>query len=170
MLRCRSCTMKTYMLPVLLVFTCAVSFAQAGDMLIKKDTLLLKADECNWYFTAPGKTSVSEFILSNINAGNLKAYDDMSNELIPANKIYTWKKGADTVANYDADAGKTTYKIVQRQIDPQQLSRIRIIQDWYFNSVKGKLFSKITGIELLQEVNNPMGILIGYKIFCRIYY
>ena len=172
--------MKTYILPLLLVFTCGISFAQAGDMLIKKDTLLLKAEESNWYFTVTNgnkaggypsdKISMGDFLVNAVKTGNLKAYDGMSGELIPANKIDTWKMGIDTVANYDSDSDKTMYKIIQRKINLQQLSRIRILQDWFLNSVTGKLFSKINCIELLQEVNNPIGIFIGYKIFCRIYY
>ena len=61
--------------------------------------------------------------------------------------------------------------MLSKRRDPDNISRIRIFQDWYFDVSTGKLQGMIKWIELLEEVHTSYsGIFIGYRPFCRIYY
>ena len=63
--------------------------AQGNNMLIRHDTTLLKADDCQWLVKTPGlkNKTVSQAILEAIQSGQLKAFDAQTNEPIPGNKI-----------------------------------------------------------------------------------
>lgn len=102
--------------------------------------------------------------------GKLKAIDAETNKQIPGKQIYTWRLATDTMLVYD-EAGKETYKVIQRLRNPDDIPMIRIFQDWYFDVSTGKLQSAIKWIELMEEVHtNSTGIFIGYTPLCRIYY
>ena len=175
--------MKRY-ITIIALFLCTLSsFSQNGNsngILVRHDTTLLKAEECEWIIKSLVKNnpeltseigkSVPQIILQAIEKGKLKAIDAETNKQITGKQIYTWRIATDTILVYD-DAGKETYKAVQRQRNPDDIPLIRIYQDWYFNVSTGKLQSVIKWIELMEEVHsNSTGIFIGYTPLCRIYY
>jgi hypothetical protein len=147
--------------------------------LVKQDTVLLNAVDCNWIIstfstnqTAPvsakGK-SAPQLILEAVKNGKLKAFDPQSNSPIPASEIFKWKMGKDMVAEYD-DAGGVKYHAVQQLHKSKNITRIRIIQNWYFDLTTKKLNSTIQWIELLEEIYTATGNMIGFAPLCKIYY
>ena len=175
--------MKKYITFIALVICTFSSFSQNGNsntILVRHDTTLLKASECEWIIKSltknnPELTSeigkpVPLIILHAIAKGKLKAIDLETNKQIPGKQIYTWHLAADTIPVYN-DAGNATYKVIQRQHSSDNIPIIRIYQDWYFDVSTGKFQSVIKWIELMEEVHtNSSGIFIGYISLCRIYY
>jgi hypothetical protein len=160
---------------VFFLFTLHAVFisAQENNMLLRHDTTLLKADECQWLIKASGikNESVSQAILEAVESGKLKAFDTQTNELIPGNKIFTWRQPADTTMVWDAKKEENVLKIIQHKINPEYLTRIRIYHDWYLNTATGTMESEIKMIELMGEVRNPSsGDIIGYMPLYRIQY
>ena len=174
--------MKKY-IPAFALIICALSTVaqnnNTNSILVRHDTTLLKAAECEWIIKSltkndPALTSsigkqVPLVILEAIKKGKLKAIDVLTDKHIPAKDIFTWNLPADTTASYD-DAGKVRYFAVQRQHIPEKISQIRIFQDWYLDIATGKFRSEIKWIELLEEVYTSSGIFLGYSVLCRIYY
>ena len=147
--------------------------SQGNNMLIRHDTTVLKADECQWLVKAPGmkNRSVSQAILEAIQSGKLKAFDPQTNEPIPGNKIFTWHQAADSTMVWDAKKEKNVMKVIQHKIDPEQLTSIRVYQDWYLNTATGKLECRLKMFELIGEVRTPStGYFIGYQPLFRIQY
>lgn len=148
-------------------------------MLVRHDTTTLRAMECEWIIkslikNAPSVTTdigktIPQLILQTIEKGKLKAVDLLTGKAIPAKEIYTWHMPVDTIVQYD-DAGNTKYMAVQQRRTADNITQIRIFQDWYFDVSSGKLDSRIKWIELLEEIHTSSGIFIGYMPFCRIYY
>ena len=175
--------MKKYIAILALVSCTFSSFPQNGNsngILVRHDTTLLKASECEWIIKSLTKNnpaltseigkSVPLIILQAIAKGRLKAIDRETNKQIPGKQIYTWRLATDTMLVYD-DAGNATYKTVQRQRSSDNIPMIRIYQDWYFDVSTGKFQSVIKWIELMEEVHtNSTGIFIGYIPLCRVYY
>src|SRR5207244_11939712 len=89
---------------------------------------------------------------------------------ISADEIIFWNMPSDTVAVNDEGVKISRYIVIQHEIDPSKISRIKIQQDWYIDATNGKLFSRISWIDLMIEVQNPEGMLLGYRPFCRINY
>jgi len=158
------------------------SFAQNIDpsvVLVHRDTTVLFSSECEWviksitkkYTDFPAETNspLPAIILKAIEKNELKAIDQETNKLIHGKEIYTWRTATDTISAYD-DAGNIKYNIVQRRHKPENISRIRICQDWYFNKSTGKFQSSINWIELLEEIHSSSGFSIGHKPLCRINY
>ena len=165
---------------VIVVFSLFAQNSNSNTILVRHDTTILIAAECEWIiksltkndpaFTPELGKPVSLIILQAIEKGKLKAIDRMTNKPIPGKEIYTWEMPVDTVAVYD-DAGNSKYKIIQRLRSSDNIPRIRIYQDWYLNLATGKLQSEIKWIELLEEIHSSYsGIFIGYKPLCRIFY
>jgi hypothetical protein len=168
--------MKKYTSTLAFVFTVFSSFAQnnlSKEILVRHDTTTLKAVECEWIFKPQARTvkSVPQVILESVQSGKLKAYDPQTNELIPGNKIFTWRQAADTLMVWDAKKEENVIKVIQHKLKPEYLTRIRVYHDWYFNTAAGKIESQIKKIELMGEVRTPSsGDLIGYQILFRIKY
>lgn len=137
-------------------------FAQSGKpatILIRQDTTLLKVD----------KTS-AETILQAVEQGKLKAVDCFTNQHIPARRIYTWRMSADTILRYDTIGNYTKPEIVQQHRKAEAITQIRVLQDWYFNTMSGQFISRVRWIELLEEVRSSSGVFVGLLPFCRVYY
>jgi hypothetical protein len=112
----RSSFMKKY-IPTIALIICALSTVaqnnNTGSILVRHDTTLLKADECEWIIKSlikndPALTSeigkeVSLIIMQAIEKGKLKAIDPETNKPIPAKEIFTWKMATDTALIYDTD-------------------------------------------------------------------
>jgi hypothetical protein len=177
--------MKRISIATAFVFVLISTNAQTGSLFLRHDTVMLSASECNWLIPpAPSQTksvntipvtqsnhqnTVSEWFLSSIKEGKLKAVDPLSDKFIPAKQIYAWGMPADTMTVY-MNSEKASYKVVVKEIQPEKIDQIRIQQDWWLDASTGKIFSKINWIELMIEVYSSTGMYIGHRPFCRIYY
>ena len=161
---------------IVFIISVLSTFAQntkSEKILIRHDTTILKADECLWLvrISATKNKSVSLAILEAIQAGKLKAFDPQTNGLIPGNKIFTWRQSTDTTMVWDSEIKKDVFKIIQKKVNPEYLTRIRVYHNWYLNTATGKLESQVKMFELLGEVRIPSsGDLIGYQTLYQIRY
>ena len=175
--------MKKY-IPTFALIICAFSsFAQtnnANSILIRHDTTILKADECEWIIKSlaknnPALTSeigkpVTLIILEAIEKGKLKAIDPETNKPIPAKEIFTWKMSSDTIAEYDNEGNIKGYRAMKHMHSVNNISELMIFQDWYFNAATGKFHAVIKWIELRENIFTSQGIFLGTTALCRIYY
>lgn len=172
--------MKKLITTLLLAAIGYCCFAQNNNILIRHDTTLLRADECEWIIKSLVKNdtvlksqikrSVPQIMLELIEKGKLTAMKPFTNKPIPAKTIFTWQAAVDSVLNYDND-GNARLTTIQRRINADNITQIRIYQDWYFDLDTGKFQVQIKWIELLQEIyTSSTGLFIGYSPYCRIYY
>jgi hypothetical protein len=170
--------MNKYFIIVLLSIFDYHSFAQTSLVLIRHDTTLLKATECNWIIKSPDKNvhlttfqtgkSIPRIILEEIEKGNIKAFDIETNKPIPSKEIFTWKMGKDSMLVSDSTGNNNKLVAIQNKLNPDKIFTIRIFHDWYFNPSTGKIQSTIKSIELIEDITTSSGTFIGYKPFCRI--
>lgn len=163
----------TTIVAALAVFSSFSQLNSSNKKFVRHDTATLKTEECKWMFKTMSGTikSVPQAILETVQSGKLKAYDPLTNELIPGNKIFTWRQAADTMMVWDAKKEENVLKFIQHKINPEYLTRIRVYQDWYLNTATGKIESWIKTVELVGEVRTPSsGDLIGYQPLFRIQY
>lgn len=156
-------------------------FAQStsNSVLVRLDTTTLKASECEWIIKSlvkndPALTqelgrSLPQFIFGAIEKGKLRAFDPITNELIPAKKIRTWQMPSDSIMSYD-DQGNSKIVVIQRQRQSDRIDQIRISHDWNLDVATGKLQSVIKWVELREKIYTAMGGFLGYTAMCRIYY
>jgi hypothetical protein len=175
--------MKKYIFAFISIITVFCSFAQKQNtnaIFVRQDTVSLKASECFWIIKPLEKeSSVSSFetgnsipqlLLQAIEKGKLKAFDSWTDKPIPANKIYTWQMRIDTI-DVSGDSGNPKYDVVQKLRTANDIPRIRVCQDWYFDLEDNKLFTRIKWIELMES--DPLGFNMENRDivpFCRIYY
>lgn len=158
------------------VTACIGTIAQnisSDNVLIRKDTMLLKASECNWMIKSlqagdQNSKTIPEIILQAVHQHKQKAIDPFTGDTIPGDRILTWRMSADTIATPD-NAGNLEYNVIQRVQNLAHFTLIRVYQDWYFDKKTGMIRSAITSFELLKDIYTPMGSLIGSSVFCRIY-
>ena len=173
--------MKRYLITMLIVMAGNFCPAQSNSLLVRHDTTLLKAAECEWIIkslskngtalTTPIGKSVPEIILAAIKKGMVKAIDPETEKPIPAKEIFTWKMSEDSTMVYDEKApGQNKIVMVKHTLNAGSISQIRIFQDWYLNTSTGALSNKVRWIELLTEVITSSGIFLGYRVFCKITY
>ncbi len=172
--------MKKYTTTLLLAVLCCGCFAQSSSILVRHDTTLLRADQSEWIVKSLVKNdplmtqqigkSIPEIILESIKKGKIKAIDPETNKPIPAREIMGWKMQVDSVMVFDNQGEVSKTIAVRHDLDPPSISQIRIFQDWYVDVVAGKFRAEIKWIELLEEVKTSVGVFLGYRPFCRIYY
>ena len=172
--------MKKYITTLLLAAIGYCCFAQNNSVLIRHDTTLLRADECEWIIKSLVKNdtvlksqikrSVPQIMLESIEKGKLTAMDPVTHKPIPAKAIFTWQAAVDSTLTYD-DNGNAKVTTTLRPINTGNITQIRIYQDWYFDLDTGKFQVQIKWIELLQEMyTSSTGLFIGYSPYCSIYY
>jgi hypothetical protein len=127
--------------------------------------VLIRQDTVVWDIPA----NVSERLLRAIETGIVKTVDYFTGKAIPANKIYTWRMGTDTVARYDSNENMK-YEVIQLSRKPGSITRLQVVQSWYWNAEKGELFSRVNRIELIEELRDASGFFRGYTPLCRINY
>jgi hypothetical protein len=171
--------MKKRVFIFILVITALRSFAQSGDsntVLVRQDTVTLKASECAWIIkplsvsSSETGNSIPQLLLQAIEKGKLKAFDSWSEKPIPAKEIYTWKMRIDTI-DVSGDGDNPKFDVVQQIRSANDIPRIRICQDWYFDIENNKLFSRIKWMEFMEfdpySFDNENRDIVP---FCRIYY
>lgn len=161
-------------------FSCFAQTSNSNSILVRHDTVLLHADECEWIIKSlvkndPALTSeigksVTLIILEAIQKGKLKAIDPETNGPIPAKEIFTWKMGSDTVPEFDNEGNMKGYVVLKHRHSVSNINQLRIFQDWYFDVSSSKFHAVIKWIELRQSIRTPQGFLIGTATLCRIYY
>lgn len=176
--------MKKYLLPFFFVVIALDSYAQktnTATVLMRQETITLKAADCAWLVKSISKNSTSsssgnsipEFFLKAIEQGKLKAFDSWTDEPIPAKEIYTWRMPIDTL---DASSdGVFKYEVLQHKRTGDSIKQIRVCQDWYFDGKENKLFSIIKWIEFIEPDPNHIyrrksDFEVDLIPFCRIYY
>jgi hypothetical protein len=175
--------MQKYITTIALIICTLSTAAQTNNissMLVRHDTTLLKADECEWIIKSlikndPALTSVigkevSLIIMNAIEKGKLKAIDPETNKPISAKEIFTWKMTGDTIPEYDMDGNIKRYLVAKRVHSSDHLNQIKIYQDWYFDVSTGKFNAVIKWIELMEDIISNQGIYLGKVALCRIYY
>ena len=171
--------MKKYFTLLFIAINCGC-FAQSNNILIRHDTMLLRASECEWIVKSLAKNnpsltaeigkSISFILLQAIEKGKLKAIDPITNKLIPAKEIFMWQMPRDSMMVFDSSGENTKVVVVQREISSDKITQIRIYQDWNFDLSTGKFECIIKWIELMEEIYTSSGLFLGMKPFCRIYY
>lgn len=175
--------MKKY-IPTFALIICALSTvaqnSNTNSILIRHDTTLLNADECEWIIKSllkndPTLTSeigkpVPLIIMEAIEKGKLKAIDPETNKPIPAKEIFTWKMSSDTVTEYDNEGNIKGYRAMKHMHSVNNITRVGIYQDWYFDVANSKFHAVIKWIELRENIFTSQGIMLGTTALCRIYY
>lgn len=180
---CRFFSMKRTTTTLAFMISIFSSFAQhisPGTVLVRHDTTVLKAEECEWIIKSLTKNdpalagefgkSIPMVLLQAIHTGKLKAFDWATNKAIPSAEIYTWQRPVDTVAVYNDQGEVVKYTALPYKRRSEGIHLLRIYQDWYFDLSSAMFLSVINWIELLEEVHSSSGLLIGSRPVCRIYY
>ena len=154
--------------------------SNSNSILVRHDTTLLNADECEWVIKSLVKndpTLTSEIgkplplmILQAIEKGKLKAIDPETNKPIPAKEIFTWQMPSDTIPEYDNEGNLKGYIAMKHRHSVYNINQVRVYQDWYFDVSTGKFHAVIKWIELRESIRTMQGFLIGTTALCRIYY
>lgn len=167
-------TMKKITTTIIFTLLLFTTFAQTNAVFIRHDSTVLRSSDANWLLppaSIPNSAhTVTTWFLQAIFKGKIKAVDPNDGKPIPGSQIYSWNMSGDTIAVYDDDLESAGYHVVKREINSQDIDRIRIQQDWYLNSASGKIYSQIRCIELMMKIYTSSGLEIGYKPFCRINY
>jgi len=153
------------------VSVCIFLFSEGQNTsnLIRHDTTILRADESQWLLPKDmAGRSVPAALLDAIASGQLKAFDSQTNQQIPSSKIFTWRQSADTMIERDVKTGRDKLKVIQHEIQPGNINRIRIYYDWLMDPVTNKIQPTVRSIELLVDIYSYDGSLRGYTPLCRI--
>ncbi|PWA09168.1 hypothetical protein [Flavobacterium laiguense] len=175
--------MKKHTFLLISLITVFASFAQNKDtnaFFVRQDTISLKASECAWIIKPLEKdnsvsssetgNSIPQLLLQAIEKGKLKAFDSWTDKPIPAKEIYTWQMRIDTI-DVSGDSGNPKFGVVQKIRTANDIPRIRVCQDWYFDLEDNKLFTRIKWIEFMEF--DPYSFNMENRDivpFCRIYY
>lgn len=172
--------MKKGVIVFLALLCSAAGHTQNNFLLLRHDTAILKAEECEWIIKSLSKNdpaltphlgkTTPLVILQAVEKGKCKAYDIETNEVIPAGKIFEWRMPADSVPRYDDAGNMTGIAAVTKQVNSDMLPQIRVFQDWYLDIASGKIITQVKWIDLMQEIKTYDGTLIGLRPYCRIFY
>jgi hypothetical protein len=165
------------------IFVIVVQSVACQDIFLRHDTVFISSGDANWLIPPAAKTNklesggsagsgetVIEWILTALKKGKLRAVDPSTGAAIPAARILSWKMPVDTVPVYNNNFELTGYRTFQNDVDPKQLTQLRLQVDWWLSRSSGKLYSRLNWIEPMKPVHLSSGMFIGYEPLCRIIY
>jgi hypothetical protein len=116
-----------------------------------------------------GEENIMTLLFKDLTSGNLKAVDPETQEPIPTDKILTWGTTNDTVA-VDNGFGSVGYVVTERVWDPLEFKRLRLVQEWWFDPKRGKLYSTVKKAIIIRTIYNYEGGIRGHAQFMEIKY
>lgn len=164
--------MKAIAIFVALAFPAMNAFAQSKSFFLKQDTLTFTSRNSNWLVPPAGNANaktLGAYFIESIRKGKLKATDPVTGKAIPAKEILTWNTQRDSVVLYDLEANVSGYQVYQQEINPDDITRIRMIQSWYLDIATNQLFSKREYVLLYVQKMLPSGTTVVVP-FCKINY
>lgn len=108
-----------------------------------------------------GDAELINYLVNDIQAGKVKAYDSQTNEAIPGDKFLQWRMPVDTAMVQNPNGGSAEIKTIQASINLQDLTRIRVQEDWYFDAKNERLYSEIKTVTLMRRVNTTAGAAVA---------
>lgn len=163
---------------------CHVAYNSDGNSKIpavSKDVVLINSDEVEYEFSmenpshfdsvlTAGRPLIGSLILADLSKGKIRATEISSGRNIPKGKMLTWQMPRDTVMVFDEkdDTKPGRIKVIQKERNPADFSRLRIRQDLYFDFKNERLFSRVRSVIIVVAVRNYDGDIRGYMPFCRL--
>jgi hypothetical protein len=107
-----------------------------------------------------GKTMISSLLMNELLKGDLSAFDPQTKKAIPKDSVTIWRMPVDTIAVYDT-SGMITYRISVQSIIPEDITVMRILQDWFFDPETGNLYSEARSVTVLKKLFSHPGMYRG---------
>jgi hypothetical protein len=118
----------------------------------------------NFQLLTEGEPGLVAHLFKDIKKGKLTAYDVASGNKIPYNQLLTWNMPIDTVEMYDVNTMEPGgYKVVQQQLNISDLTQMKILQKWYFDTGNEKLYSRVESVTLFKKISDPAGLYRGLQ-------
>jgi gliding motility associated protien GldN len=129
-------------------------------------------EKMNKPFVAP-ESSFFQIISQAALAGDLPVYsteDDKFSKRLTAEQVQHELFKVDTVIVFEPETYSETVKIVQNEINWEDIKRFRLKESWYFDKNTASLKVRILGIAPLIEVRNEEGDFLYEKPIFWVYY
>jgi hypothetical protein len=147
-----------------------------------KDLILLNTDHTDYDFSSEMKDqedsvltayrpTLIRLLLQDLQKGKIKAADYDTGENILYKNFLTWKAGSnDTIPVYDiSDPTRIArFEVIKAERNAEDLNRLRIVQDHYFDFKNEKLYSLIRSVIIMVPVRAYDGRVLGYRPFCKL--
>jgi gliding motility associated protien GldN len=120
----------------------------------------------NMAFRYPGDDNTGggmfiEILIDAVKKGKVKAYstvDDRFTSALTKEQILEGLTGKpDTIPVVDPITGETSYKIIQRDFNPDMVTKFRLKEDWIFDRNLGRMVVRIIGLAPLKDIYNEDG-------------
>jgi gliding motility associated protien GldN len=115
-----------------------------------------------------------EIILDAVKNGKIKAYSNMDDRFtttLGKEQIMEFLIGKpDTTMVEDPITGEMTMNIIQREFNPDVVTKYRIKEDWIFDRNLGRMVTRIVGVAPIQDRYNEDGTFRGSQAIFWLYY
>ncbi len=116
-------------------------------------------EKMNQAFTYP-EMPFASILLNAATNGEITVYsteDDKFSYPLTMDEVASKMGSTDTVSVFDPDTYETTIKVVQNQLDPNDIQRFRLKEVWFFDEESSTMQVRILGIAPLQDVKDENG-------------
>lgn len=133
----------------------------------------------NMAFRYPGDDNTGggmfiEILIDAVKKGKVKAYstvDDRFTSALTKEQILEGLTGKpDTIPVVDPITGETSYKIIQRDFNPDMVTKFRLKEDWIFDRNLGRMVVRIIGLAPLKDIYNEDGSFRASSPMFWLYY
>jgi gliding motility associated protien GldN len=105
--------------------------------------------------------------------GEVQAFSPLDDEFTTVLKIEDVKKigaGIDTQYVPDPITGDQIATVIKKELNPEDISKIRLKEDWFFDEETSTLQVRILGISPVRQKFNDQGDLLGVEPMYWVYY
>ncbi len=102
--------------------------------------------------------------------GRVTPYDFVTGDALGIEKIKAIESSIDTIYTEDIVTGEVEMKIVEDGLRRDEITKVFLKEDWYFDEVHFRMEKKVTGISLAIENYDEKGNVRGYEPLFTVYF
>lgn len=140
---------------------------------IQYDVMIKTPDpEFDWWvqnIEGSKRESFVKTFLDLASSGKVKTYD-YSNQPLSKHQIDSILVRTDTITNFDPETNKFTNVPVKKELNIQEVTKVRFLEEWYLDEKKMSFDKKVVGLMLMKENYDDSAELRGYSPLFWIYF
>jgi len=178
----------TNILPLILSVTIMVSCSQepapddkgtgeqspSSVMLIaegfRSEGLIIFPEEDETWLGKIDQKMLVDAIFDAIYEGRVTPYDFITDDPLSIEDVRAIESSIDTIYTEDFETGEIEMKVVEDELRRDEITKVFVKEDWYFDAVNFKIEKKVIGISLAIENYDESGNMRGYEPLFIVYF
>lgn len=137
---------------------------------LRSEALIVFPEEDETWLGKIDQKMLVNAIFDAIYEGRVKPYDFITDDPLSIEDVKAIESSIDTIYIEDFETGEIEMKVVEDELRRDEITKVFVKEDWYFDTANFKMEKKVIGISLAIENYDENGNLRGYTPLFIVYF